>query len=259
MATVPGDPNESGPDPYGGIPQGLRPGYPELLMAAAIHKQQQAMQFDALDPKDEGVVEGKVPLPKPRPKTSEVDGEMQVAGDFDVGKRPVMQIDPLAQPMTHGGVGMAAVPHTPEAINPNQKIELGTVFRGTEAGGSPVRSSLGDLGTGAYVTPHEWLAKSYGGGPTASVRAGTREVHQLEAKSLYPDDVAYVFGGSRHNEPVSIYSGNGIKLWEGEWSAKNMEDALADHEGIKAVIGTPGSIGINQISIRDPSILKRKP
>ena len=41
MATVPGDPNESGPDPYGGIPPGLRPGYPELLMAAAIHKQQQ--------------------------------------------------------------------------------------------------------------------------------------------------------------------------------------------------------------------------
>jgi hypothetical protein len=43
MATVPGDPNESGPDPYGGIPQGLRPSYPELLMAAAIHKQQQGI------------------------------------------------------------------------------------------------------------------------------------------------------------------------------------------------------------------------
>ena len=41
MATVPGDPNDTGPDPYGGIPPGLRPGYPELLMAAAIHKQQQ--------------------------------------------------------------------------------------------------------------------------------------------------------------------------------------------------------------------------
>jgi len=88
MATVPGDPNDNGTgngrDPYGGIPPGLRPGYPELLMAAAIHKQQQdqkpagevipfpgsrtAIQFEALDPKDEGVVEGKVPMPKPRPK-----------------------------------------------------------------------------------------------------------------------------------------------------------------------------------------------
>ena len=43
MATVPGDPNDTGNgrDPYGGIPKELRPGYPELLMAAAIHKQQQ--------------------------------------------------------------------------------------------------------------------------------------------------------------------------------------------------------------------------
>ena len=46
MATVPGDPNDTGNgrDPYGGIPPGLRPGYPELLMAAAIHKQQQDQQ-----------------------------------------------------------------------------------------------------------------------------------------------------------------------------------------------------------------------
>ena len=134
MATVPGDPNESGPDPYGGIPPGLRPGYPELLMAAAIHKQQQDQKLAAgweygranpldpldvqgkrfdpkgnlriqqterplygkgdeleegpmkltpglttdpkakgwtgveLEPGDEGVIEGKVPLPKPKPK-----------------------------------------------------------------------------------------------------------------------------------------------------------------------------------------------
>jgi hypothetical protein len=124
MATVPGDPNESGPDPYGGIPVGLRPGYPELLMAAAIHKQQQdqqklagdvipfkkppldltgdpkqldefnkmmtrdtlsralgspgkvlpmtpgkqSMQIEPLEPGDEGVIEGKVPMPKPKPK-----------------------------------------------------------------------------------------------------------------------------------------------------------------------------------------------
>jgi hypothetical protein len=144
MATVPGDPNDTGPDPYGGIPPGLRPGYPELLMAAAIHKQQQdqklagdvvelpkprgplggmphgviapagyegadpdavakaamqgkvkvmtpgktSMQFDPLDPKDDDEERQRQQQQKQKKKKSEVDGEMQIAGDVIQGGFP---------------------------------------------------------------------------------------------------------------------------------------------------------------------------
>jgi hypothetical protein len=62
MATVPGAPvNGNGNDPYGGIPVGLRPGYPELLMAAAIHKQQQ----------DQKLAGDVIPFSRPPPKPGE--------------------------------------------------------------------------------------------------------------------------------------------------------------------------------------------
>jgi hypothetical protein len=146
-------------------------------------------------------------------------------------------------------------PRTANEINSNAKVELGTVHRGTEANPVEVlRNSSGDLGKGVYVTPERRLAESYGGGPAASVGAGTRQVHSFAAKSLYPEDVAYVFGGSRYNEPVQLISGNGILLWEGPYSGQNLETQLAG-TGIKVVIGTPDSVGVNQIAVRDPSIL----
>ena len=80
MATVPGT-----PDNVSAIHPSLQPTQADLLQAAAIthQRQQQAMSFEPLaDPKDEGVVEGKVPLPRPRPKKSEADGEMQIASNL---------------------------------------------------------------------------------------------------------------------------------------------------------------------------------
>lgn len=155
----------------------------------------------------------------------------------------------------------------PEDINPNVKISLGPIYRGTEGGIDAATAAKrtmvgGDLGTGVYVTPDENLAATYGGGPRASVKAGTRAVHSYEAADLYPEEVAYVFGGMGMDDPVKIISGNGIPLYEGPWTGGTgrpggaMEDALQAHEGLKVIVGTPDSVGVNQIAVRDPSILQ---
>ena len=142
-------------------------------------------------------------------------------------------------------------------------VKLGTVYRGTETGPTPqaaLRSfEGGDLGHGVYLTGSKELAGSYGGGPQASLSKGTRTVHSYDVKPLYPEEVAYIFGGHKYGEPAHLVSGNGIHLWSGEWSAKNIEAALQNHPDIKAIIGTPDSIGINQISVRAPEILTPKP
>ena len=162
-------------------------------------------------------------------------------------------------PGTPRGALGSSFPRTAAEINPNTKVNLGTLYRGSEGGidaATAMRHSpVGDLGAGIYVTPSENIASSYGGGPSASVKAGTRAVHSYELQSLYPEDVAYVFGGRKVGEPASLVSGNGIELWSGEWGSAAMEKAIQKHEGIKVVIGTPDSIGINQINVRDPSIL----
>ena len=139
------------------------------------------------------------------------------------------------------------------------------VYRGTEAGPNAqqaIRPMVGgDLGDGVYVTPSEDLAGSYGGGPGASVKKGTRAVHSYDMPDLPPEHVAYVHGGAKIGEDVRIVNGHGEEIYSGPWDGgtgtpgSKMEAALQQHPQIKAVVGTPESIGVNQISIRDPSIL----
>ena len=154
----------------------------------------------------------------------------------------------------HEILGESALTVTaPEDIDPNTKVVLPVLYRGVEAGTNAQRAVRvfrhGDLGDGVYVTAHEWLAKTYGGGPN-----GARVVHRYQIEPLFPEDVAYLFGGGVSAEDVSLISGNGIELWRGPWSGANVEAALRSHD-IKLVIGTPKSVGVNQIAVRDPQLL----
>jgi hypothetical protein len=164
--------------------------------------------------------------------------------------------DPSGQ-WTGGGSSSTTLPKTPADIV-SSKVSLGEVYRGTGSAQDPanLHSSLGDLGQGVYLTQNRQIAKSFGGGPQASVSKGTRQVHAYTMPELFPEEVAFVFGGKRIDSPVTLVDGNGLKIWEGDWKAENIERALADEPGIKAVVGTPDSIGLNQIAIRDPSILR---
>jgi hypothetical protein len=148
---------------------------------------------------------------------------------------------------------------SPEDINANAKVTMGVLYRGVETGPDATQALRyfkgGDLGDGIYLTAWKELAASYGGGPKASVRSGTRVVYAYQVTPLFPEDVVYLFGGLRRREPVRLVSGNGIELWEGPWVSSEIEAALRQHGG-KVVIGTPDSIGINQVAVRDRSILK---
>jgi hypothetical protein len=161
------------------------------------------------------------------------------------------------------GIGPGAIrgfyPRTPAELGANRKIPLGTLYRGTatQHGENYLRSSLGDLGEAIYMSPSWDIASSYGGGPKASVRKGTRQVFEYDLPDLFPEEAAFMFGGGRVGEPVSLVDGNGMPLWTGDWKAANLERALADQFGIKAVIGTPNSVGLNQVGIRDPLIIPR--
>lgn len=147
----------------------------------------------------------------------------------------------------------------PDDIDPNAKVVLPTVYRGVEAGTDAQRAIRvfrgGDLGDGVYVTAKEWLAKTYGGGPSASVKNRRRVVHAYRLDALFPEDVAYLFGAAIGGQPVILVSGNGIVLWRGQWSGEAIEHALHGHD-IALVIGTPDSIGVNQIAVRKPSLLQ---
>ena|SRR5882672_1105373 len=142
---------------------------------------------------------------------------------------------------------------TPEDIDPHAKVVLPMVYRGVEAGTDAQRALRvfrdGDLGNGVYVTQHKWLAQTYGGGP-----GGKRVVHSYRIDPLFPEDVAYMFGGSRRDDPASLVTGNGIEIWRGEWTGRNVEAALRGH-GLNLVIGTPNSVGLNQIAVRERSLL----
>lgn len=152
---------------------------------------------------------------------------------------------------------------TPDDIDSNAKVDIGVLYRGVETGPDATQAlrqfSGGDLGDGIYLTPVRSLAGSYGGGPKASVRAGTRTVHAYRVAPLFGEDVVYLFGGSRHNDPVRLISGNGIELWRGGWSGAAIEKALSQHGGVKLVIGTANSVGVNQVAVRDRSILVPEP
>jgi len=142
---------------------------------------------------------------------------------------------------------------TPKDINPNAKVVLPVVYRGVEAGIDARRALRvfrdGDLGDGVYVTQHKWLAQTYGGGP-----GGKRVVYPYRIAPLFPEDIAYLFGGRKAGEPVSLVTGNGIEIWRGEWTGRNVEAALRGH-GLDLVIGTPESIALNQIAVREPNLL----
>ena len=99
MATVPGDPNDTGPDPYGGIPPGLRPGYPELLMAAAIHKQQQ-------DQKDQKLAGDVIPFKKP---PLDLTGDPKQLDEFN----KMMTRDTLSRALGGGAKVLPMTPATP--------------------------------------------------------------------------------------------------------------------------------------------------
>jgi hypothetical protein len=146
----------------------------------------------------------------------------------------------------------------PDQLDPNQRIDVGLLYRGVEGQTDAVKAlryfTGGDLGDGIYFTPDRRLAATYGGGPRASIRAETRVVHTYRlAHALYPEDVTFLFGGLRSGEGVSLFSGNGIRLWHGPWATPEMEQALK--RGGRLVIGTPDSIGVNQIAVRDPSLV----
>ena len=134
------------------------------------------------------------------------------------------------------------------------------MYRGTASGidatGAIRPTAIGDLGSGVYLSPSKEIASSYGGGPEASVKNGTRVVHSFGFnRELKPDEVAHVFEGAKVNEDVRIVRGDGTQLYKGPWGAKQMEAALKQHPNIKAVIGDKKSIGVNQVAVRDPSIL----
>ena len=148
---------------------------------------------------------------------------------------------------------------SPEDIDANAKVDLGVLYRGVEAGPNAQQALRhfkgGDLGDGIYLTAEQGLAASYGGGPKASVKAGTRVVHAYRVAPLFPEDVVYLFGGRRADEPVRLVSGTGIELWHGPWKSAAIETALRHHPGIRVVVGTPDSVAVNQIAVRDPSVL----
>lgn len=148
----------------------------------------------------------------------------------------------------------------PEDIDANSKIDIGIVYRGVE-GGTDSTEALrhfigGDLGNGIYVTADKRLAASYGGGPKASLNAGTRVVHAYRlSRALFPEEVIFLFGGAHHGEPILLISGSSIELWHGAWQSSVIEAVLRKLGQIALVIGTPNSIGINQIAVRDRSLL----
>jgi len=73
MATVPGDPMDV-TAATGGIPRELQPGYPELLMAAAMHAQQQQQKLAG------DVVRG--PMPKDPIRMEQATGATEGPGGW---------------------------------------------------------------------------------------------------------------------------------------------------------------------------------
>ena len=144
----------------------------------------------------------------------------------------------------------------------------GDLFRGTESGtaGRELRESpVGELGRGSYATPHRWLAATYGGGPQANVKAGTREVHQISLKRpLEPEEVGYLDGGADGQSDAVLRNGAGTELWRGRITGKKADrplieemNAAARKAGAKLIIGGKDSLALNQVAILDPSIANK--
>ena len=143
------------------------------------------------------------------------------------------------------------------------------LYRGTETGSfeKTARSvEHGELGGGIYFTGDYELARTYGGGPTASFEGGTRAVHTVEfTRTPEPHEVAYMEGLGKDGETSRLIDGNGKELWRGEWPGKfdneaskerdAMFKAAKDHN-IKVMVGLQNSLAANQVSVLDRSILK---
>jgi GNAT superfamily N-acetyltransferase len=128
----------------------------------------------------------------------------------------------------------------------------------------------GELGGGVYFTADYDLARTYGGGPTASFEGGTRAVHEAEwVRKPEPHEVAYMEGLDKDYHMSRLIDGNGKELWRGEWPGSSdlsrshfpERDAMyqaAKNGGIKVMIGLNSSFATNQISVLDKSMLKLK-
>jgi hypothetical protein len=154
---------------------------------------------------------------------------------------------------------------SPDQIDHAKPLVLGKVYRGTEAGNQDARLRVtmnGDLGRGVYITQHEKLAASYGGGPKARVSDGTRVVHSFDiTKPIAPKDYAYAFASSTGGT-VKIVRGNGETIFDGKWTAGKVKDddspmGVAIREsGVKVVVGATGGFLHNQTVVLDKSILE---
>ncbi len=185
------------------------------------------------------------------PFLSGLAGAAALPGDVYAGR-----VNPMSDEGIQKALGIASLMGLNATGAPRGALGAGPVFRGTETGGNPLRSFReGDLGTGIYYTPSERLAASYGGGPTASVSKGTRQVHERFLEDALPEETVYLHGGRKYGEPVQLIDGNGNKIWEGDWKGANIDAALKEMNP-RVVIGAPGSIGEGQIAIRDPSLLR---
>lgn len=158
------------------------------------------------------------------------------------------------------------LPTNPGDIDPNQRIDLGVIYRGVESicnvrhvESDPVSTLRvckgGDLGDGIYFTQDLKLAQSYGGGPSATIKNGGRKVFSYRLPQIYPDQVAFLFGGAKSGQGVEIWSGTGILIWQGPWNVEQIE-SVCHHEAFDLVIGAPGSIGQNQICVRNKTIIR---
>lgn len=204
--------------------------------------------------------EGAEPVRQPARAEQRAAGRNEAAGN-ETGD--TARYEPAAEDADDTGVVTAdSLPLKPEDVK-SRPVHLGTVFRGTAASTTDVLkpATKGDLGAGLYLTPNQKIAASYGGGPKATVANGMRKVHEIEIAPLQPEDVAFIFGARKVDDKVTVIRGDDALLWRGPYSGENLEDLFKRMPGIKAVVGTPESVGLNQIAIRDPSIvtLKTKP
>jgi len=167
------------------------------------------------------------------------------------------------------------------------------LYRGTEPGSFEQTArdfAGGELGGGIYVTEHFSVAATYGGGPGASVEAGTRVVHEIEwAQKPTEKETGFLEGvgpkvkefGREHFSQERLISGEGKELWRGQLFQipiidekgkplshteykRKYDEARADltktarASGLKVIVGLSNTPAANQITILDKSAVKVK-
>lgn len=182
---------------------------------------------------------------------------------FLMGTRP-------ARAFAEGGPVLSTLADIVAKYAPDMKPVGNTLYRGTEAGtpGAALRkSSDGEMGPGIYYTQHKWLASSYGGGPKASVKNGTREVHEAEVGPLAPEHVAYAWqpaadAGTGKTTYITSSTGDLLHTYDplgnGPEAVQSRQaiPGVMQQNGVKVLVGHDSGIAGNQVSVIDPSILK---